>query len=211
MPGYYRWLTPGNVELSKVFRLAELFEIARYIQTQLDGQGVKASDVQAMLGFSQGALVALAMLGFRLIGQSIWENLRFCVAIGAGTTGKTAQMAVIQDMVNMLSSLLGRDDGKFSGYSVQAMGLQDPWYQDGKRLSAMSDPACTRFMNYRDGHVVLRRRPEVQKLVQAIQAIDKASQGDSVTARPVVESIPSQLTGDLEQGLSVLAANGIVI
>jgi Serine hydrolase (FSH1) len=211
MPGYYRWLAP---ELSASLRLAELLDVARYIHTQLDSQSIKPSEVVAFLGFSQGALVALAMLGPRLVEQSVWENLRFSVATGAGTTGSAAQMDGVENMMGMLSTMLGREDGKFPGYSVQASGLRDLWYKDGRRLANMCARDRTKTMDYRDGHVVPRQKNEMLKLVQMIMSIDEASKATSLrtesTRAPLKESMPSLLNGgDITEGLAVLAANGI--
>jgi pimeloyl-ACP methyl ester carboxylesterase len=211
MPGYYRWLAP---ELSASLRLAELLDVARYIHTQLDSQNIKPSEVVAFLGFSQGALVALAILGPRLVEQSVWENLRFSVAIGAGTTGSAAQMDGVENMMGMLSTMLGREDGKFPGYSVQASGLRDLCYKDGRRLANMCARDRTKTMDYRDGNVVPRQKNEVLKLVQMIMSIDEASKATSLrtesTRAPLKESMPSLLNGgDITEGLAVLAANGI--
>ncbi|KAB8238385.1 serine hydrolase-domain-containing protein [Aspergillus alliaceus] len=213
MPDYYRWLAPANIQLSGTQRLVELFDAARHIQSRLDAQNVSPDQITAMLGFSQGALIALAMLGFRLIGQSIWANLRFCVAIGVGTTGNTFQMEGVQHMVGMLSAILGQADGKFPGYTVNAMGLQDLWYKDGKRIAEMCVPERTRVIDYHDGHVVPRHPVEVKKLMKAIQQIDEASRSSLNTMQhSMVESMPSLLAGgDISEGLAVLAANGILI
>ncbi|KAE8150729.1 serine hydrolase-domain-containing protein [Aspergillus avenaceus] len=213
MPGYYRWLAPAHVQLSQTLRLIELFDAARHIQSRLEAQNVNPQQVTAMLGFSQGALVAQAMLGLRLVGQSVWDNLRFCVAIGSGTTGNTMQMEGVQNMVGTLSAMMGRKDGKFPGYSVHATGLQDLWYKDGKRIAKMCVPEKTRAMDYPDGHVVPRRPAEVRRLLHAIQQIDAASRNDpNATRPPVVESMPSILAGgNITEGLAVLAANGIPI
>ena len=211
MPGYYRWLTP---EVPAALRLAELLDVAGYIHTQLDSQNIKPNEVVAFLGFSQGALVALAMLGLRLVGQSVWENLRFCVAIGAGTTGNVAQMDGVENMLSMLSTMLGREDGKFPGYSVQASGLRDLWYKDGRRLANMCARDRTKTMDYRDGHVVPRQKNEVLKLVQMIMSIDEASKATSLstesTRAPLKESMPSLLNGgDITEGLAVLSAKWV--
>ncbi|KAF5861956.1 hypothetical protein ETB97_012279 [Aspergillus alliaceus] len=213
MPDYYRWLAPANIQLSETQRLVELFDAARHIQSRLDAQNVSPDQITAMLGFSQGALIALAMLGFRLIGQSIWANLSFCVTIGVGTTGNTFQMEGVQHMVGMLSAILGQADGKFPGYTVNAMGLQDLWYKDGKRIAEMCVPERTMVIDYHDGHVVPRHPVEVKKLMKAIQQIDEASRSSLNTMQhSMVESMPSLLAGgDISEGLAVLAANGILI
>lgn len=175
MPNYHRWLTPANAAISQLQRLAEIAQVATHIQEQLEAQNVASEQVVAMLGFSQGALVAMAMLGLRLICKTQWSNLRFCVAIGAGTTGNTAQMDSIQDIIASLAGALGCQEPGFPGYSVQASGLTDAWYKDGKRLASMCANERTRVLVYRDGHVVPRKRPDVLKLVQAIQEISEIS------------------------------------
>ncbi|KAF2268092.1 hypothetical protein CC78DRAFT_590320 [Lojkania enalia] len=182
MPGYYRWLAP---ELSSSLRMVELLGVAKYINEQLEAQNVKAEEVVAFLGFSQGAMVSLAMLGLRLIGHSSLPNLQFCVAIGAGTTGNVKQMDGIERIISGLSKALGRTDGKFPGYTVQACGLRDVWYKDGRRLQNMCAKDKTKAMDYRDGHVVPRQRVDVGKLVKLIEGIDEASKADP--PRPIEE------------------------
>jgi len=198
MPGYYRWLSP---QLCNSLRLAELLAVARYIDERLAEQGIKPSEVVAFLGFSQGAMVALSMLALRQIGISSWENLRFCVMIGAGTTGNVAQMDGVEQMMQSLASMLGRKDGKFPGYSVQAAGLRDVWYKDGRRLAGMCAKDTTRTLDYRDGHVVPRQKNEVLKLLQMIKSVDKDSSQNKPmslngTEPPFKDAIASFLEGD---------------
>lgn len=194
MPGYYRWLASDDRSASH--RFAELFDVAYYLKTQLDSQNIKPSEVVAFLGFSQGALVALAMLALRLVEQSDWVNLRFCVAIGAGTSGNAAQMDGIRNMIGTLSTMLGRGDGQFPGYSVQASGLRDQWYTDGQQLAKMCARERTKTLDYRDGHVVPRQKHEVLKLVQIIRSIEEESRTPSVStekARAPLKEVKSSL------------------
>ncbi|MCJ1278053.1 hypothetical protein MMC21_005867 [Puttea exsequens] len=221
MPGYYRWLDPEDKSASR--RFAELFDVAYYIKIQLDAQNVKRSEVVAFLGFSQGALVALAMLALRLVEQSEWENLRFCVAIGAGTSGNVAQMDGVRDMMGTLSTMVGREDSKFPGYSVQASGLRDQWYKDGRQLASMCARDTTETMDYREGHVVPRQKNEVLKLVRLIRSIDESSKAPSIVtekARAPLRDVKSSLlnggsvTKDWQysqrEGMSCKYSSGIV-
>ena len=173
MPAYYRWLAPEDKPNS--LRFAELFDVAYYIEMQLASQNIDPSQVVAFLGFSQGALIALAMLAFQLIGQSAWENLRFCVSLGAGTAGDTARMEGIKGMVGTLSTMLGRDDGKFPGYSVHASGLRDHCYDDGKQIVSMCVREKTKVLDYAGGHVLPQQKRDVIKLTQVIRNVDDSS------------------------------------
>ncbi|KAL8900611.1 MAG: hypothetical protein Q9207_005616 [Kuettlingeria erythrocarpa] len=212
MPGYYRWLAPELPTAS--IRLAELADVARYLETQLDFQNINPQDVVAFLGFSQGALVALALLGLQLVEQSRWENLRFSVAIGAGTSGNTAQMDGVEKIVGQMSKILGRQDDKFSGYTVQASGVRDPYYKDGRRLASMCALEKTKTMDYRDGHVVPRQKTEVSKLVEMIRCIDETSRATSSGTQQerngsMYEPMLSPLdkAGNITGGLAMLAAS----
>ena len=189
MPGYYQWIEEG--ELPAPARYRELGRIAQYIQAQLDSKNIKCGEIVACLGFSQGALVALGMLGLRMLGQGEWDNLRFAVAIGAGASGNPVQRQGIEEMIRTLSERLGRDDEKFSGYSVQASGVKDAWYQDGKHIARMCTNNTTKTMDYRDGHVVPRQRSEVLKLARLIDGIDEASK--AVRPGPDNRTTPSSM------------------
>ncbi len=212
MPAYYRWLAPELPTAS--LRLAELADVACYVETQLEFQNINPQEVVAFLGFSQGALVALALLGLQLVEQSRWENLRFSVAIGAGTSGNTAQMDGVERIVGQMSRILGRQDGKFPGYTVQASGIRDPCYKDGRRLASMCASDTTKSMDYRDGHVVPRQKTEVSKLVEMIRCVDEASRATWTGIQqerngPVYESMlpPLDHVGNITGGLAMLAAS----
>jgi pimeloyl-ACP methyl ester carboxylesterase len=176
MPNYYRWLAPN---LSPSLRATELLGVAKYISSELDDQNVKADDIVAFLGFSQGAMVSLAMLSLRLLGLPYFPNLRFVVSIGANTSGNTEQLDKVEQMMASLSSALGREDSKFPGYTVQASGLKDIWYDEGKRLQSMCAKEKTEAMDYRDGHVVPRSKIDVVKLANLIARVDDASKAES--------------------------------
>lgn len=213
MPSYHRWISSANIKLSLAYRLAELFEVARHIQEQLEIQQVEPEQVVAFFGFSQGALVALALLGLRSAGQSAWTNLRFCVAIAGGTTGDAAQLDNIERLVEMLSSIVGRGDGKFAGFTVHAMGTQDLWYADGQRLASMCPKDRTQTMTYREGHVVPRKKKDVVQLIDLISNIDTLSaQVGHAEQTTIMQSMPSLLNGaDITEGLAFLSSNGIQV
>lgn len=217
MPGYYRWLQPACAQTSPTMRLAELFDVSRHIETQLLEHGIDPPEVEAMLGFSQGALTAMALLGMRHVGQSVFQNLRFCVSIGGGTTGNEAQLDGIENMISMASNLSGRDDGKFPGYMVHAIGVKDLWYADSRRLASMSPEEKSIKLDYRDGHVMPRQKLDVIKLLKAIAIINKKSKLedshiDEISAA-ALESLPPLLTasGDFTTALAMLMANGIKV
>lgn len=210
MPGYYRWVPPG---LPPSLRLAELLEVERCIREQLDDRDIKPSEVVAFLGFSQGALISLAMHALKLVDGSVWENLRFSVAIAASTTGNVAQIDEMEKIMGMLSRALGREDGKFPGYTVHASGIRDLWYKDGRRVASMCARDRTKTMDFRDGHVVPRQKAEVMKLVQLINGTDEASQAAAPTVGPIAplsELVPSILAGeDCENNFAGVSAHAI--
>ena len=208
MDGYYRWLT--TIDTSATLHLVELLNVARYIQTELDSQGINASRVEAMLGFSQGALVAMAMLGLGNMAQSPWENLRFCISIAAGASGNEKLLAGIQDMMSMLSRAVSRDDGKFPAYIVHATGMKDVWYRDGKCIANMCAPETSATVDYRDGHVVPRQKDDVARLLRAIASIDQKSKqaitGTKVMSSGGLDLLPS--TGEATPRLTLLREHG---
>jgi pimeloyl-ACP methyl ester carboxylesterase len=198
MPGYFRWLTAlDHLHVSATVRLAEVFSVARYIQAQLDTRKIAPARVAAMFGFSQGALVAMAMLGLWHVEQTPWENLRFCVSVGAGAGGNEVQLAGIENLAAGLADVVGVDDGKFPGYVVHAVGIKDLWYRDGKRLAGMCHPNKSTTMDYRDGHVVPRQKDDVSRLLKAIAAMDEKSKSEppSVGNLPpvILDLLPSLL------------------
>lgn len=207
MPGYFRWLTTIDSQASAAMRLAEVLSVVDYIQAQLDARKIAPGRVAAMFGFSQGALVAMAMLGLRLAGQAPWENLRFCVSVGAGAGGSEVQLAGIEKLVAGLAGVLGGDDGKFPGYVVHAVGIKDLWYRDGKRLADMCRVDRSSAMDYRDGHVVPRQKDDVTRLLKAIAVMDEKSKAEAPSAgnpsSAILDLLPSLL--DAEGGGKMLA------
>jgi pimeloyl-ACP methyl ester carboxylesterase len=186
MPSYHRWIS---------------------------SQQIDPEQVVAFFGFSQGALVALALLGLRSAGQSAWTNLRFCVAIAGGTTGDAAQLDNIEHLVAMLSSIVGRGDGKFPGFTVHAMGTQDLWYADGQRLASLCPAERIQIMTYREGHVLPRKKKDVGQLIELISHIDKLSAAAGhIEQTTIMQSMPSLLNGaDITEGLAFLSSNGIQV
>jgi hypothetical protein len=123
-------------------------------------------------------MVSLAMLSLRLLGLSYFPNLRFVVSIGANTSGNAEQLNEVEQMMASVSSALGREDLMFPGYTVQASGLKDIWYDEGKRLQNMCARENTATMDYRDGHVVPRSKNDVIKLANLTARIDEASKAE---------------------------------
>ena len=146
------------------------------------------------------------MLGLQMLEESEWSNLRFSVAIGAGASGNPVQMHGIEDMVDTLSDRVGRDDGKYPGYSVQASGVKDVWYKDGKHVAKMCARDRTRTMDYRDGHVVPRQKGEVLKLVHLINDIDEASKASTRNVEQAVTSPMDSMPPFLDRGDSRTAS-----
>ncbi|KAH9905502.1 serine hydrolase-domain-containing protein [Xylariomycetidae sp. FL2044] len=202
MPGYYSWLSTINRDSSVTTRLTEVFKVARYIEKQLDAQKIDPARVETIFGFSQGALVAMTMLGLGLIGQLSWPNLRFCISVGAGATGDETQMRGIEQTVELLAKLLGRDDGKFPGYVVHAMGTKDLWYRDGKRLADMCLQETSTAMDFSDGHVVPREENHISMLLKSVECIDKKSKlaGGVDPRGDLMEMLPELLLEDETTG-----------
>jgi hypothetical protein len=164
-----------------------LLDIANQsIPRQLEAQGVRSRDVVGVIGFSQGALAALGLLGVELaIGSPQWSNLRFCVAMGGATGGGAAQAAVAGMMAaaNMLGGSrqipppppetsvaadLNTDSQLFPGHTVHVIGRCDPWVKDSRQIAGMCNPRRTKVVEFEGGHWVPREKQDISRVVDLI-------------------------------------------
>lgn len=164
-----------------------LLDIANQsIPRQLESQGVRSRDVVGVVGFSQGALAALGLLGVELaIGSPLWSNLRFCVAMGGATGGGAAQAAVAGMM--SAASLLGggkkiaqldalaavdmsadAESQLFPGHTVHVIGRCDPWVKDSRQIAGMCNPRRTKVVEFEGGHWVPREKQDISRVVDLI-------------------------------------------
>lgn len=164
-----------------------LLDIANQsIPRQLESQGVRSRDVVGVIGFSQGALAALGLLGVELaIGSPQWSNLRFCVAMGGATGGGAAQAAVAGMM--SAASLLGdsqtikpsdastavdlgadTESQLFPGHTVHVIGRCDPWVKDSRQIAGMCNPRRTKVVEFEGGHWVPREKQDISRVVDLI-------------------------------------------
>lgn len=164
-----------------------LLDIANQsIPRQLESQGVRSREVVGVVGFSQGALAALGLLGVELaIGSPQWSNLRFCVAMGGATGGGAAQAAVAAMMsaANMLGgskqiapsdspaavdSDADADGQLFPGHTVHVIGRCDPWVKDSRQIAGMCNPRRTKVVEFDGGHWVPREKQDISRVVDLI-------------------------------------------
>lgn len=156
------------------------------IPRQLESQGVRSRDVVGVVGFSQGALAALGLLGVELaIGSPQWSNLRFCVAMGGATGGGAAQAAVegMMSAANLLgggkkitqldaSAVVDMDTDaesrSFPGHTVHVIGRCDPWVKDSRQIAGMCNPRRTKVVEFEGGHWVPREKQDILRVVDLI-------------------------------------------
>lgn len=175
------------------------------IPSQLEAQGVRPRDVVGVIGFSQGALAALGLLGVEMaIGSPAWANLRFCVAMGAATGGGAAQAAVAGMMA--AANLLGNkseteeagSSSSFPGHTVHVMGRRDPWVEDSRQLAGMCHPRRTRVVEFEGGHWVPREKQDISRVVDLILEAELESRrrgGDDSSSSSEDELEVEMLTG----------------
>lgn len=175
-----------------------LLDIANQsIPQQLEAQGVRSRDVVGVIGFSQGALAALGLLGVELaIGSPQWSNLRFCVVMGGATGGGPAQAAVegMMAAANMLGgnqqlppppperSAPGELDAEshlFPGHTVHVIGRCDPWVKDSRQIAGMSDPRRSKVVEFEGGHWVPREKQDISRVVDLILETELNSRRDA--------------------------------
>ncbi|KAG8157063.1 hypothetical protein KVR01_013053 [Diaporthe batatas] len=176
-----------------------LLDIANQsIPQQLEAQGVRGRDVVGAVGFSQGALAALGLLGVELaIGSPQWSNLRFCVVMGGATGGGAAQAAVegMMAAANMLggdkqipppspSERLapggpGAEPHLFPGHTVHVIGRCDPWVKDSRQIAGMCNPRRSKVVEFEGGHWVPREKQEISRVVDLILETELDSRRDA--------------------------------
>lgn len=155
------------------------------IPQQLEAQGVRSRDVVGVIGFSQGALAALGLLGVELaIGSPQWSNLRFCVVMGGATGGGAAQAAVegMMAAANMLGGNkqmppppersaprdLNTESHLFPGHTVHVIGRCDPWVKDSRQIAGMCNPRRSKVVEFEGGHWVPREKQDISRVVDLI-------------------------------------------
>ncbi|KAI3401834.1 hypothetical protein diail_8212 [Diaporthe ilicicola] len=176
--------------------VAGLLDLANQsIPRQLEAQGVRSRDVVGAVGFSQGALAALGLLGVEMaIGSPQWGNLRFCVAMGAATGGGAAQAAVAGMMA--AANLLGgnhkispsgnsaaadtdADAQLFPGHTVHVIGRCDPWVKDSRQIAGLCNPRRTRVVEFEGGHWVPREKHDISRVVDLVLEAELDSRRDA--------------------------------
>ncbi|KKY30414.1 putative oxidoreductase [Diaporthe ampelina] len=178
--------------------VVDLLDIANQsIPRQLEAQGVRSRDVVGVVGFSQGALAALGLLGVELaVGSPQWSNIRFCVAMGGATGGGAAQAAVAAMMsaANLLggskqptlsdasaaaSRGAGADSQLFPGHTVHVIGRCDPWVKDSRQIAGMCHPRRTKIVEFEGGHWVPREKHDISRVVDLILETELDSRRDA--------------------------------
>ncbi|PVH70208.1 hypothetical protein DL98DRAFT_437483 [Cadophora sp. DSE1049] len=144
---FFRWFS--NFNSTKVVAEAELKNLNKSIDFELARQNKKATDVQGVLGFSQGAVVAALILRDAEYGEDArWANIRFATLVcGAGGS----QFA---DMVKE----------KLTCPSIHVYGLMDPWVSRSKQLMKYFHPDTLEAIEFRGAHHIPAASGDIQRL-----------------------------------------------
>ncbi|KAK0645253.1 Esterase FUS5 [Lasiodiplodia hormozganensis] len=150
---YFRWFT--NEERS---REAEWSAILSTLEAALERCGRAPSDVRAVMGFSQGALVASLLLHqAKVQADPRWSALSYSILLCGGG----AESAV--------SKLLNVP-------SVHLHGLKDPYLINGRLLLKWYNPANATVITHDGGHHMPTATDDVKRLADAIVQVNRQTE-----------------------------------
>lgn len=172
---YWRWFRQTRHDQAGA-RLLELLEIRQWVFAQIRAQGVRSTAVVGIIGFSQGAMAAMALLGLQIgTGSREWANLRFCVMMGAAT-GDGRGGNVLKTASSELAALAKSSGSSlFPGFTCHVVGNQDEWADEGRQIAAQCEPGRSRLMEFEGGHVVPSMPEDISKLVMQIMRTSEDS------------------------------------
>lgn len=178
---YWRWFRPTRHDQAGArgadgSRLIELLEIRQWVSARIRAQGVCSTDVVGIVGFSQGAMAAMALLGLQIgTGSREWTSLRFCVMMGAAT-GDGHGGNVLKSASSELSALTKSSGSHlFPGFTCHVVGTHDEWASEGRQIAAQCEPKRSRLMEFEGGHAVPSMPEDVRKLVMQIMKTSEDS------------------------------------
>ncbi len=157
---YYSWFSQAtNSSVSS--KASELSDLSRYVEKALTKNGVKTSDIVAVMGFSQGTIVASLLLLQAQWRDARWANLRFGILLSG---------ACREDFVSAFRNQ------KLKLPTVHVHGLEDPYLHSSRMLQhEVYHEDSAKVFEFDGGHHIPKHPEELKKLIMHIKDMNKRS------------------------------------
>jgi predicted esterase len=168
---FYSWFSKPTISEPDIretisSKAKELAGLGKYVETQLAERNIKTSDVVAVMGFSQGTIVASLLLLQAQWRDARWGNLRFGILLSG---------ACREDFV---SAFTGQ---KLKIPTVHVHGLEDPFLKSSRMLTReVFHPNSANVLEFNGGHHIPRRPSDLGRLTMHIRDLNKKSKAQVV-------------------------------
>ena len=163
---YYSWFSEPTISSTTSSKAAELAGLSKYVESALAKNGVKTSDIIAVMGFSQGTIVASLLLLQAQWRDARWANLRFGILLSG---------ACREDFVTAFTGQ------KLKLPTVHVHGLEDPFLGSSRMLQQeVYHPNSTNVLEFNGGHHIPRRPSDLGRLTTHIKEMNKRSKMQTV-------------------------------
>jgi predicted esterase len=163
---YYSWFSEPTSSSTTSSKATELAGLSKYVESALAKNGVKTSDIVAVMGFSQGTIVASLLLLQAQWRNVRWVNLRFGILLSG---------ACREDFVTAFTGQ------KLKIPTVHVHGLEDPFLGSSRMLQQeVYHPNSANVLEFNGGHHIPRRPSDLGRLTTHIKEMSMRSKMQAV-------------------------------
>lgn len=162
---YYSWFSEASADASPSSEATELSGLTRYVENALAKNNVKSSEIVAVMGFSQGTIVASLLLLQAQWRNARWANLRFGILLSG---------ACREDFITAFTG------HKLKIPTIHVHGLEDPHLGSSKMLHReVYHPNSANVLEFEGGHHIPRRPADLGRLTSHIKEMNKRAKMQS--------------------------------
>ena len=157
---FYSWFSDDSLDSTTSSKATELSGLSRYVENALAKNGVKTSEIVAVMGFSQGTIVASLLLLQAQWRDARWANLRFGILLSG---------ACRDDFITAFT------EQKLKLPTIHVHGLEDPFLMSSRKLQEVYHPKSANVLEFDGGHHIPRRPADLGRLTSHIKEMNKRS------------------------------------
>ncbi|RDL37720.1 uncharacterized protein BP5553_05153 [Venustampulla echinocandica] len=168
---YYSWFhDTATGKIPQTTMAAGLSGVGKYVAAALKAKGIRTSDVVAVMGFSQGTVVASCLLLQSQFRDVRWSGLRFGIMLSG---------ACRDDLVTAFTGQ------KLKVQTVHVHGLRDPYLGSSRRLAAeVYHPSCAKVMEFDVGHHIPAAKSDLDVLTSSIREMNRRTKAKQTPQAP---------------------------